>query len=379
MNPGMISEQLHTRLLENMSTAVLLLDSELRLSHINAAAEVLLGLSGYRHHNEPIDQLLVDAGETQRILQETLRSGQPHTQREAVLKSHHGSDVVKSTVDYTATPITDIPGSALIVEIQPIDRLLQINKEARLFSSQESSNALLKGLAHEIKNPLGGLRGAAQLLEKEFDDPALKEYTGIIIQEADRLRKLVDRMLGPKQPIELADINVHEVLERVRHLIEAEVGGHIKIIRDFDPSIPNLHADGERLIQAILNITRNAVRALTEAGNDTLYAERGRQLEIISRVLRHFTIGRCRHTLVCRIDIVDNGPGVPADLLDKIFIPMVSGHAERSGLGLAISQSIINQHNGLIDCVSERGETRFSIYLPLDTTPSSGVESMPGV
>jgi len=375
----MISEHLHTQLLENMSTAVLLLDSELRLSHINAAAEGLLGLSGARHRNEPIGQLLLDADETRRILQETLSSGQPHTQREAVFKSMHGSDIVRTTVDYTATPIDDIPGSALIVEIQPIDRLLQINKEARLFTSQESSNALLKGLAHEIKNPLGGLRGAAQLLESELTDTAFKEYTGIIIEEADRLRNLVDRMLGPKKPIEFSDLNIHQVLERVMQLIEAEVGDQIELRRDYDPSIPNMFADGERLIQAVLNIARNAVRALTEAGNDELYVKQGRQLQMGSRVLRHFTIGGQHHALVCHIEICDNGPGIPTDLLDKIFVPMVSSHAERSGLGLAISQSIINQHNGLIDCTSERGQTCFSIYLPLDNGPASGRESFSGV
>ncbi len=362
----MIAEELHTRLLENMCTAVLLFDSELRLIHINAAAEGLLGLSGHRNRQKPFGQLLVDGDETQGILQETLRSGQPHTQREAVFISLHGSDLVKSIVDYTATPVDDIPGSALIVEIQPIGRLLQINKEATLLTAHESSKALLKGLAHEIKNPLGGLRGAAQLLEREFTDPELKEYTSIIIQEADRLRNLVDRMLGPNKPIEFAETNIHQALERVRQLIEAEVGDQIELFRDYDPSIPNMQGDNERLIQAILNIARNAVRALTEPGNDELYARSGRRIEIISRVLRHFTIGRRRHSLVCRIDITDNGPGVPIDLHDKLFVPMVSGHAQSSGLGLAISQSVINQHNGLIDCSSERGETRFSIYLPLN-------------
>jgi len=362
----MIAEHLHTRLLENMSTAVLLLDQKLRLSHINAAAEVLLGLSGARHQQEFIGKLLIDASETERILQETLDSGQPHTQREAVLTSLHGSELIKSTVDYTATPVDDIPGSALMVEIQPIDRLLRINKEARLFSSQESSNALLKGLAHEIKNPLGGVRGAAQLLEQEFDDPALKEYTNIIIQEADRLRKLVDRMLGPNEPIEFATINIHEVLERVRQLIQVEVGDQIEISTDYDPSIPEMLADSERLIQVVLNITRNAVRALTDVGHEDLYTESGRTIQISSRIYRHFTIGRRRHALVCRIEIFDNGPGIPEDLIDKIFVPMVSGYAQSSGLGLAIAQSVINQHKGLIDCSSERGETRFAIYLPLE-------------
>ena len=360
----MISEQLHTRLLENLSTAIVLLDKNLCLSHINAAAEVLLALSGARHIGEHIGSLLVDAEPTIKTLEETLASGRPHTQREATLTSINGSKVVKSTVDYTATPIDDIPGSALIVEIQPIDRLLRISREETLFSAQESTHALLKGMAHEIKNPLGGLRGAAQLLEQELSEESLKEYTQIIINESDRLRNLVDRMLGPGKPQSMNSINIHEVLERVRQLTEAEAGDRIDIVRDYDPSIPDLMADPERLIQAVLNITSNAIQALT--GCEAI-AEQGRPHIIIStRIIRQFTIGAHNHKLVCRIDISDNGAGIPAELQDKIFIPMVSGHASNSGLGLSIAQSIVNQHHGLIAFTSEVGETCFSIYLPLE-------------
>ncbi|MBT8139235.1 MAG: PAS domain-containing protein [Gammaproteobacteria bacterium] len=358
-------QDLDTTLLENMSTAVLMLDSRLHISHINAAAEGLLSLSGARHRGEPIAALLIDADETVQILQETLDSKHPHTQREAVLQMLHGSDVVKITVDYTATAVDNIHGSALILEIQPIDRLLRINREASLFASQESSNALLKGLAHEIKNPLGGLRGAAQLLADEFKDKSITEYTDIIIAESDRLRNLVDRMLGPNEPIEFDEVNIHSVLERVLQLIGAEVGSQIELIRNYDPSIPPLYADNEKLIQAVLNIARNAVRALTEPGNDERYAKDGRQLSISSRILRHFTIGRQRHPLVCHVEVCDNGPGIPDSLIDKIFVPMVSGHAQSSGLGLGISQSIINQHHGLINCTTEKGKTCFSIYLPI--------------
>jgi len=362
----MIAEQLHTRLLENMSTAVLLLDDKLRLSHINSAAENLLGLSGSRHINEAIHELLVDADDMVRILTETLNSQQPHTQREAILKSVQGSNTIKSTVDYTVTPIYDIPGSTLIVEIQPIDRLLKINRDATLFTAQESNNALLKGLAHEIKNPLGGLRGAAQLLEQELTEPELKEYTRIIIDEADRLRNLVDRMLGPSKARQFKPLNIHEVIERVRQLLQAESGSKVSIHRDYDPSIPDIVGDEDGLIQAILNITRNAVQALTQPGYDHLYQLSARRIDIVTRILRHITIGKQHHKLICRIHIIDNGPGIPDDIRDQIFVPMVSGHAGNSGLGLAIAQSIINQHQGLISCTSEEGETCFSIFLPLD-------------
>lgn len=358
----MISEQLHTRLLENLSTAIILLDQDLCLSHINASAEILLELSGSRHIGEPIAELLVDAESTLQTLSETLASGRPHTRREAILTTSNGSKIAKSTVDYTITPIEDIPGSALIVEIQPIDRLLRISREETFFSAQESTHALLKGLAHEIKNPLGGLRGAAQLLERELADDGLKEYTQIIINESDRLRNLVDRMLGPAKPQNLTATNIHEVLERVRQLTEAEAGDKVNFIRDYDPSIPDLIADSESLIQATLNITRNAVHALGFKAADT-----GQPfIHISSRIIRQFTIGGQNHKLVCRIDIRDNGPGIPADLQDKIFVPMVSGHASNSGLGLSIAQSIVNQHNGLIAFTSDVGDTCFSIYLPLE-------------
>jgi two-component system, NtrC family, nitrogen regulation sensor histidine kinase GlnL len=357
----MISEQLHTRLLENLSTAILLLDNQLHLSHINAAAEILLGLSGNRHIGQPIKKLLMAADSTVITLQETLASGRPHTQREAILTTSSGSKIVKTTVDYTITPIEDIPGSALIVEIQPIDRLLRISREETLFSAQESTHALLKGMAHEIKNPLGGLRGAAQLLERELIDDNLKEYTQVIISEADRLRNLVDRMLGPAKPQSLSTINIHEVLERVRQLTEADAGDRISIIRDYDPSIPDFLADPERLIQAALNITCNAVQALQTKPDDGAKPK----ITISSRVIRQFTIGGHNHKLVCRIDIRDNGPGIPNDIQDKVFIPMVSGHASNSGLGLSIAQSIVNQHHGLIAFSSDVGDTCFSIFLPL--------------
>lgn len=353
----MISEQLYTRLLDNLSTAILLLDNQLCLSHINAAAEVLLELSGNRHCGEPISQLLNDADAEIATFRETLDSDQPHTQREAILHPSSGKPV---TVDYTVTPIDNIPGSALIVEIQPIDRLLRISREETLFSAQESTHALLKGMAHEIKNPLGGLRGAAQLLESELDSDALREYTQIIIDEADRLRNLVDRMLGPAKRNPLENTNIHEVLERVRQLIEVESDNKITVERDYDPSIPDLMADREGLIQATLNITRNAMSALHQ-GN-----VKSPRLTLSTRVLRQFTIGTVCHRLVCRIDIRDNGPGIPTELQDKIFIPMVSGHPNSSGLGLSISQSIINQHQGLIAFTSEEGDTCFTIYIPLE-------------
>lgn len=367
----MIAESLQTRLLDQLSTAVLILDEQLRLMHANSAAELLLGLSNHRHEFEPINNLLIDGEEVVDIMLDTLNQGLSHTQREAVFRTHQGTEIVKTTVDYTVTRLENVPDCALIVEVQPIDRLLRINRDASMFNVQQSSNALLKGLAHEIKNPLGGLRGAAQLLEQDLNDSDLKEYTSIIINEADRLRSLVDRILSPAKARELSSVNIHEVLERVRQLIEVEVGDSIAIFRDYDPSIPPINAHAGSLIQAFLNLARNAVQSLMQDGYDDLYRENGRRIEIFSRIRRHFTIGPTQHRLICRIDIIDNGPGIPEGIKESIFVPMVSGHAENSGLGLAISQSIINQHHGLIACTSEPGETCFSVFLPLDSDADS--------
>ncbi len=228
-------------------------------------------------------------------------------------------------------------------------------------SSHSTSRSLVRGLAHEIKNPLGGLRGAAQLLEKELPDEKLKDYTGIIIEEADRLRNLVDRMLGPNKLVEKEEINIHEILERVCSLIQVDSKRPLTISRDYDPSIPNLIADSEQLIQAVLNIMRNSLQALA-----TMSADHKDEITVRSRIVRQITIGKIRHKLAARIDIRDNGPGIAHEILDAVFYPMVSGRADGTGLGLSISQSIIHQHQGLIECRSNKNDTEFSLILPLE-------------
>jgi two-component system nitrogen regulation sensor histidine kinase GlnL len=212
------------------------------------------------------------------------------------------------------------------------------------------------GFYKEIKNPLGGLRGAAQLLERELPDSALKEYTGIIMEEADRLRALVDRMIGPSRPLRRARTNLHQVLEHVRNLIQAEHPQGIRVERVYDPSLPELQADRDQLIQAVLNIARNAVEAMNGAG----------RLRLRTAVERRFTIGQRCHRLVLRADIEDEGPGIATELLDRIFYPMVTGKAQGSGLGLSIANDIVSKHGGLIECRSRPGCTVFSVYLPLE-------------
>ena len=252
-----------------------------------------------------------------------------------------------------------------MIELQPLDRLLRISREEGILSSQQNSQALIRGLAHEIKNPLGGLRGAAQLLAKELPNETLIDYTNIIIEEADRLGNLLNCMLGPHDLLDLQSINIHEVLERVRYLVSAETGGNIDIVRDYDPSIPELIGDKERLIQAVLNIVRNAMQALLNNTAPNITPT----IALKTRTMRNFTIGALRHRLVCRVEITDNGPGISEQLMKTIFLPMVSGRADGTGLGLSISQSIINHHKGLIQCASKTGSTTFFIYIPLGNSP----------
>jgi len=248
------------------------------------------------------------------------------------------------------------------------DRLLQISRDEAMLASQETTRNLVRGLAHEVKNPLGGIRGAAQLLDREFDNESknseFKEYTHVIISEADRLRNLVDRMLGPRDLTPFVGLSVHEVFERVLSIIKAETHGEIEIKRDYDPSIPELNGDVELLIQAFLNVARNAVQALKSQSDNT-----APRITFRTNIQRQFTIGRSHFPLVCCATITDNGPGIPPNIIKDIFYPMISGRAEGTGLGLAISQQLINQHNGLIECTSQPGNTEFAIYIPIGITP----------
>lgn len=341
------------RILENLHTTVLLFDSALRLRYINPAAEMLFSVSCKRVTGLAADALFAN-GELVQVLRGALESGHPITERERVIMVGPERQL---TVDLTAVPLSE-PGRdrELLVEMDQVDRQLRITREENLLAQGQATRALVRGFAHEVKNPLGGLRGAAQLLERELHDNALCEYTQVIIQEADRLRNLINRMLGPNAAPRKAPANIHEVLERVRQVVLAEAPEGVSLQRDYDPSIPDLQADRDMLIQALLNLVRNAVQAVGEAGTVTLR----------SRVLRQYTVGQTRHELVARVDVIDDGPGVPAEVVDGIFLPMVTGRAEGTGLGLPLAQSLVNQHGGLIECDSRPGRTVFTVLLPLD-------------
>jgi two-component system, NtrC family, nitrogen regulation sensor histidine kinase GlnL len=347
--------EIYKPLLDSLSTAIVLVDSNLLLIHMNPAAEALLAMSCETNRGEPITYFFFETDETEKQLKLAASKANHYTKRHAEWRLLHNGHI---TVDYTVTPFGEQEG--LIVEIQPIDRLLRISRDEMVTSSHETTRNLIRGMAHEIKNPLGGIRGAAQLLARELPHSGLTEYTNVIIDEVDRLRNLVDRMLGPNQLPKWSELNVHEVLERVTSIIKAESNDAIKLVRDYDPSIPNIYGDKEMLIQACLNILRNAMQALLEAGMTNGV------IQLRTRIQRQYTIGRKHHPLVCRIDIIDNGPGIPADMIENIFYPMITGRAEGTGLGLTISQHLIHQHNGLIECHSEPGKTRFSLYLPME-------------
>ena len=353
-----ISDALHRLLLDNLTTATILLNDDLRLEYMNPAAEMLLAISGQRSHGQFISELFTESAEALSSLRQAVEQAHPFTKREAMLTALAGQTL---TVDYAVTPILSSGATWLLLEVHPRDRLLRITKEEAQLSKQETTKLLVRGLAHEIKNPLGGIRGAAQLLARELPATELRDYTDVIIEEADRLRNLVDRMLGSNKLPALSPTNIHEVLERVCSLVDLESQGSITLVRDYDPSIPELLVDREQMIQAVLNIVRNAMQALASQPEQRL----GR-ITLRTRSLRQFTIGHTRHRLVCKVEIIDNGPGIPAELQETLFYPMVSGRADGTGLGLAITQTIISQHQGLIECESHPGHTLFSIFLPLE-------------
>jgi two-component system nitrogen regulation sensor histidine kinase GlnL len=372
-----IAPTLHKRLLDSLNTAVLLLDRDLVVRFVNPAAEILLSLSASRLLGEPLPGCFLAAQDVREAMHAAVHSGHPFSKREAEL---HVTPFYQVTVDYTVSPLTE-PGQPLqlLMELQQIDRFQRISREEALIASHNATRALVRGVAHEIKNPLGGIRGAAQLLERALpactkDGDDLREYTRVIIDEADRLRSLADRMLGPRNLPQLRPVNVLETLERVRNIVRAEINDRIQIQRDYDPSIPDIDADQDQLIQVLLNIVRNAAQAITEDENRST---RGRIL-LRTRAMRQVTIGAVRHRVVCRIDIEDDGPGIPRELLDRIFYPMVSGRANGTGLGLSIAQSIINQHHGLIECDSVPGRTQFTLLLPFEQPAQPPVNGQHG-
>ena len=338
-------------LLDNLLTAVVLLDTNLVVHYVNPAAEQLLGISARRLVQHRLEQIVEYISLDLERLRSCLRLGQGFTDNEVTLVIEGEPRLVEVSV----VAIYEQREQLALMELRKIDQQKRISQELQQHAQQLAARDLVRGLAHEIKNPLGGLRGAAQLLEKALPDEHLKEYTGIIIAQADRLRNLVDRLLGPQRPGRHQVHNVHSVLEQVRRLVELEAPSSIKLIRDYDPSIPDFEMEPDQLQQAFLNIVRNAVEAMGGQG----------EIRLKTRTVFQITIHGKRYRLAAEIKIMDNGPGIPENIRDTLFYPMVSGKEGGTGLGLSIAQNLIDQHKGRIECVSWPGHTEFSIYLPL--------------
>lgn len=343
-------------IIDNISSGIIGLDAEYHVRLINPAAEALLQLSEARLLGTAICQLAIPDMPWRLTLDQARDEERAVVHRGLKIETRDGQPAF---ADLTITPLREISALAYLIELQPVDRMLRISREENLLASQQTTRSVVRGLAHEIKNPLGGIRGAAQLLERELPAGSLQEYTGIIIKEADRLRGLVDRLLGPNKKPSIAPMNVHEFVEHVLQLVTVEAGERVAICRDYDPSLPDIQGDRAQLIQALLNIVRNSLQATEEQPQCAL--------TLRSRSQRQFTIGETRHRLVSRIDVIDNGPGIPEELRESLFVPMISGRAEGTGLGLSIAQSIVQRHGGLLSCTSRPGETCFSIYLPMET------------
>jgi len=353
---------LANNILDNLNTAVVLLDYQRNVQCINSAAEMLFSISMNKIINHSVS-LLFNDNKLITAIQSAIDNNHPFTQRE---RQVHLFDK-KVIIDISVQPVQSEEGNCyLLLELTQLDRHLRISKEESLLAQHKTIQALLRSMAHEVKNPLGGIRGAAQLLERELVDPELAEYTEVIIDEVDRLKKLVDRMLGPNTRPNPSLVNIHQITERVRSLLKTDSNNRVKIQFDYDPSIPEIYFDPEHLMQAVLNIVRNATQAVTEqVFDEKANTKDGNKIIIKTRVLRHFNIGQTRHKLVAKIDIIDNGPGIPEKMQEQIFMPLITGRAEGTGLGLSIAQSLISQNGGLIECQSKPGNTVFSLLLPI--------------
>lgn len=347
------------KLLDNLNTAVVIIDDEFTIQFCNFAAQKLFERSLNQLDGSDLrDYFLNRAIDESRLLR-ALTESEEFTENEIQLCFRDQRYVL---ADITVTGISAQDKAYLMFEVRQIDKQKRISQETQQHAQQHAARELIRGLAHEIKNPLGGIRGAAQLLSRSLNNPEHTEFTAMIIEQADRLRSLVDRLLGPNTLPRLHECNLHQSIERVRTLVCADEVYSARLIRDYDPSIPDLLIDPHMIEQALLNIVRNAQQALYES--DTPEPT----IHLITRIERQMTIHGERYPLCAVIKIIDNGPGVPAQVRDTLFYPMVSSKTDGSGLGLSISQTLIDHHKGKIECDSHRGHTEFSIYLPIVTT-----------
>ena len=338
-----------------MSSGIILLDEHLLIVGLNPAAENILGISQRRAQGESLLQLVDDEPEMRDILTRVVATGDHYANEMHLAPTEVHND--ERIVDCRVSPV-EADEACLLVEITDVTRRSQISRENALLIQHGAGRQMIRQLAHEIKNPLGGIRGAAQLLERQLDDAELREYTDVVISETDRLAALVDTLLGPGGPSNKQPVNVHELLEYVIKLIEAEEQKSLTIRREYDPGLPTIDLDRDQMVQAFLNLVRNAVSALEGHGTLTLR----------SRAVTNFTIGDKRHRVIATIEIEDDGPGIPADMQDSVFYPLVTSRPEGTGLGLPAAQELLSRHGGLIEFESRPGRTVFFVRIPLDQT-----------
>jgi two-component system nitrogen regulation sensor histidine kinase GlnL len=346
--------------LDLLATMVAVVSADGQLLYVNAMLETVAGLSRRTLMRTSLLDWFVDARPMRDTLASVVRNEVATARFDAVMKRAPVAAHEQLPVHVIVTQI-DHRADRVVVEMLEIEQQTRQDREERALGQVQVTKELIRNLAHEIKNPLGGIRGAAQLLEMELNSRDLTEYTQVIIREADRLQALVDRLLAPHRRAHVVgDVNVHEVCERVRALILAEFPRGLKVQRDYDTSLPEFRGDMEQLIQAVLNIAHNAAQALAER------MEVGDAVIVLrTRAARQVTIGKQRFKLALELHIQDNGPGVPEEIQDRIFYPLVSGRDGGSGLGLTLAQTFVQQHQGTIDCTSEPGRTVFRIVIPL--------------
>jgi two-component system nitrogen regulation sensor histidine kinase GlnL len=343
----------YAALIESLQCAVILIDRHSKVELVNISAETLFCQSRRYLLGQPFSNLIVDQT-VEKCIQDCLESNAQYTLREVSI------DVggQETLVDMTLSGVTNIKfiKPSVLIELSVINRISRFMKEKNQLERQQAFRLMMRGLAHEIKNPLGGIRGAAQLLDRELADPSQKELTDILIKEADRLTRLVDRVMGSREQLKPQFLNIHEVLEHVLHLVTVRSAEQILVERFYDPALPEIKADKEQMIQAVLNIVGNAIEA--QKGMARI------NLGFTTQFERFVTLNQQMHRQVLRIKIWDSGPGVPPEIRNNLFDPLVTGRPEGTGLGLSITQEIVQRHNGVVQLEDHHGKTCFSIYLP---------------
>jgi two-component system nitrogen regulation sensor histidine kinase GlnL len=343
-------------IIENLNTAILCFDKNFKLIKINPAAESLLEISAKKSLGLHVEKLNPEFKKLANILQRCLDYENNISEHSMNLYLFAERQI---TVDCSVTLIKqESKNIALLVELVQIDQQLHLTKEEAILMQHQATHNIIRGLAHEIRNPLSGIRGAAQLLELELDNTELHEYTNIVINEADRLQSLLNRMLGSQTLPNKVNINIHKVICKVQQLSLVSQKNNFKIINDFDPSIPDVKIDAEQLHQALLNIIRNAIKSMQDKKNG--------QIKIITRIQRKVVLGNKQYPLVARINIEDNGIGISEEIREQIFYPMVTGYADGTGLGLSITRDLLSKNNAFVACTNcKAGKTVFTIWLPI--------------